>query len=285
VPLVRGPERSRRPVEILAEVSALGRAGYREVTLLGQNVNSYGRGLEPAADFAGLLRAIDGSSGVPRVRFTTSHPKDFSPGLVRALRDLPTACEAVHLPLQAGSDAVLRRMNRGYTLDAYRRIVGLLRETVPGVAVTTDIIVGFPGESLADFQRTLDALGELRFDAIFSFRYSPREGTAAAAMDGTIAEEEKARRLIEVQALQREVTEAVNARLVGSEVELLVEGNSRRSEAEFTGRTRTNKIVNFSSDVPPAPGDFVTVEITGAGFLSLHGRQLARVAAAGSSAR
>jgi tRNA-2-methylthio-N6-dimethylallyladenosine synthase len=147
VPLVRGPERSRRPVEILAEVAALGRAGYREVTLLGQNVNSYGRGLEPAADFPGLLRAIDGSSGVPRVRFTTSHPKDFSPGLMRALRDLPTACEAVHLPLQAGSDAVLRLMNRGYTLEEYRRIVGLLRETVPGVAVTTDIIVGFPARA------------------------------------------------------------------------------------------------------------------------------------------
>jgi tRNA-2-methylthio-N6-dimethylallyladenosine synthase len=279
VPLVRGRERSRRPVEVLAEVSALGRAGYREVTLLGQNVNSYGRGIEPAVDFPGLLRAIDGSAGVRRVRFTTSHPKDFSPGLMRALRDLPSVCEAVHLPLQAGSDAVLRRMNRGYTFEEYRRIVGMLRETVPGVALTTDIIVGFPGESATDFARTLAALAELRFDAIFSFRYSPREGTAAASLDGAVAEEEKARRLIEVQSLQREVTEGINAQLVGSELELLVEGTSRRSDAEHTGRTRTNKIVNFSAEVPPAPGDLVTVEITGAGFLSLHGRQAALAAA------
>ena len=282
VPLVRGRERSRRPVEVLAEVTALGRSGYREVTLLGQNVNSYGRGLEPAADFAGLLRAIDGSAGIPRVRFTTSHPKDFSPGLMQAVRDLPTVCEAVHLPLQAGSDAVLRAMNRGYTLEQYRRIVGLLREKVPGVAVTSDIIVGFPGESAADFERTLAALTELRFDAIFSFRYSPREGTAAATMGGAIVDEEKSRRLIEVQALQREITESLNAQAIGSRLEVLVEGPSRRDPREFTGRTRTNRIVNFSVEVPPAPGDFVAVEITGAGFLSLQGRQRARASAAAS---
>ncbi|HWR98521.1 MAG TPA: tRNA (N6-isopentenyl adenosine(37)-C2)-methylthiotransferase MiaB [Candidatus Methanoperedens sp.] len=279
VPLVRGRERSRRPVEVLAEVAALGSAGYREVTLLGQNVNSYGRGLEPAADFAGLLRAIDGSAGIPRVRFTTSHPKDFSAGLMRALRDLPSACEAVHLPLQAGSDAVLRRMNRGYTLEDYRRIIGRLRETVPGVAVSTDIIVGFPGESAADFGCTLDALEELRFDAIFSFRYSPRAGTAAATMADAVADEVKASRLVEVQSLQRGVTEELNRRLVGEQVEVLVEGHSRRSAAEFTGRTRTNKIVNFSAEVPPSPGDFVSVRITGAGFLSLQGRRSASVAA------
>jgi tRNA-2-methylthio-N6-dimethylallyladenosine synthase len=279
VPHVRGRERSRPPVEVLAEVSALGRSGYREVTLLGQNVNSYGRGLEPSVDFPGLLRAVDGCSGVPRVRFTTSHPKDFSLGLMRAVRDLPSVCEAVHLPLQAGSDEVLRRMNRGYTLDEYRRIVGLLRDAVPGVAVTTDIIVGFPGESAGDFARTLAALEELEFDAIFSFRYSPRAGTAAAIMDGAIPEEEKARRLIEVQALQREVTERINGRLVGCEVELLVEGPSRRDPGECTGRTRTNKIVNFSTEAPLAAGDFVSVLITGAGFLSLHGRQTAGSAA------
>ncbi|HEY6000396.1 MAG TPA: tRNA (N6-isopentenyl adenosine(37)-C2)-methylthiotransferase MiaB [bacterium] len=279
VPLVRGRERSRPPVEVLAEVSALGRGGCREVTLLGQNVNSYGRGLQPAADFPGLLRAIDGSCGIPRVRFTTSHPKDFTAGLMRAVRDLPSVCEAVHLPLQAGADTVLRRMNRGYTLEDYRRIVGELRGMVPGVAVTTDIIVGFPGESAAEFRRTLAALEELRFDAIFSFRYSPREGTAAAGMDGVVPEEEKAARLIEVQALQREVTEQVNARLVGAEVEVLVEGPSRRSADEFTGRTRGNKIVNFAAPSQPAPGDLVCVEINGAGFLSLHGRQLAGAAA------
>jgi tRNA-2-methylthio-N6-dimethylallyladenosine synthase len=275
VPLVRGRERSRPPVDVLAEVSALGLAGYRDVTLLGQNVNAYGRGLEPAADFAGLLRAIDGCSGVPRVRFTTSHPRDFSTGLMRAVRDLPTVCEAVHLPLQAGSDAVLRRMNRGYTFDDYRRIVGELRETVPGVAVTTDIIVGFPGESQADFERTLAALAELRFDAIFSFRFSPREGTAAFAMDEAVADEERARRLIEVQALQRGITEARNAELVGNVVEVLIEGPSRRDPGDWKGRTRTNRIVNFPAEGALSPGEMAQVSITGAGFLSLEGRLVA----------
>jgi tRNA-2-methylthio-N6-dimethylallyladenosine synthase len=275
VPLVRGRERSRPPVDVLAEVSALGRAGYRDMTLLGQNVNSYGRGLVPAADFAGLLRAIDGSSGVPRVRFTTSHPRDFSTGLMRAVRDLPTVCEAVHLPLQAGSDAVLRRMNRGYTFEEYRRIVGELRDTVPGVAVTTDIIVGFPGESLADFERTLEALAELRFDAIFSFRFSPREGTAAFGMDNAVADEERARRLIEVQALQREITEARNAVLVGSVLEVLIEGPSRRDPGDWKGRTRDNRIVNFPAAGAASAGDFARVSITGAGFLSLEGRLVA----------
>jgi len=273
VPSVRGRERSRKPVEVLAEVTALGRAGFREVTLLGQNVNSYGRGLVPAADFAGLLRAIDAASGVPRVRFTTSHPKDFSTGLMRAVRDLPSVCEAVHLPLQAGADAVLERMNRGYTLERYRRIIGELRETVPGVAVTTDIIVGFPGERTADFDDTLQALAEFRFDAIFSFRFSPREGTPACTMSGAVPEEESARRLIVLQALQREITEAGNAALIGREVEVLVEGPSRRDPGAWKGRTRTNRIVNFpAGDRPIVAGDFVNVRITGAGFLSLEGR-------------
>jgi tRNA-2-methylthio-N6-dimethylallyladenosine synthase len=272
VPAVRGPERSRRPTEVLAEVAALGRGGYREVTLLGQNVNSYGRGLTPAADFAGLLRAIDGTAGVPRVRFTTSHPKDFSTGLMRAVRDLPTVCEAVHLPLQAGADAVLERMNRGYTLERYRRILGELRATVPDVAVTTDIIVGFPGESAAHFEQTLQALAEFRFDAIFSFRFSPRAGTPACTMSDAVADEEKARRLIELQSLQREITEARMAEQVGRTVEVLVEGPSKRDPGAWKGRTRGNRIVNFSAAGTIAAGDFARVHITGAGFLSLQGR-------------
>jgi tRNA-2-methylthio-N6-dimethylallyladenosine synthase len=272
VPHVRGPERSRRPGDVVAETAALGRDGYREVTLLGQNVNSYGRGLTPAVDFADLLEAIDAESGVPRVRFTTSHPKDFPPRLMRALRELPSLCEAVHLPLQAGSDAVLGRMNRGYTLAEYRRTVGELRETVPGVAVTTDIIVGFPGESAADFDATLRALGEFRFDAIFSFRYSPRAGTPACTMPAQVADDEKARRLIELQALQREITEARNAEQVGRVTEVLAEGPSRRGAGSWKGRTRENRIVNFPVEGPIAPGEFVQVQITGAGFLSLEGR-------------
>lgn len=272
VPLTRGPERSRPPQAVLAEVSALGRDGYREVTLLGQNVNSYGSGLVPAADFAGLLRAIDGTAGVPRVRFTTSHPKDLSTGLMRAVRDLPAVCEAVHLPLQAGADAVLARMNRGYTLERYRRILGELRQTVPDVAVTTDIIVGFPGESAADFDGTMKALAEFRFDGIFSFRYSPRAGTAASTMSAAVAADEKARRLIEVQALQRGITEARNAEQIGRVVEVLVEGPSRRDPEAWKGRTRANRIVNFPAAGEIAAGDFVQVHITGAGFLSLEGR-------------
>lgn len=270
VPAVRGRERSREPGEVVAEVRALGARGYRDVTLLGQNVNSYGRGLGRETNFAELLRAIDAEGGVPRVRFTTSHPKDFSADLMRAVRELPTVCEAVHLPLQAGSDAVLARMNRGYAFADYRRAIGELRAAVPGVAVTTDVIVGFPGESAEDFARTLEALERLRFDAIFSFRFSPREGTAAWAMGGAVPEEEKARRLIEVQALQREVTVARNRELVGSVVEVLVEGPSRRDPAAGSGRTRTNKIVNFAGG-SASPGTFAAVRVTGAGFLSLQG--------------
>jgi tRNA-2-methylthio-N6-dimethylallyladenosine synthase len=266
--------------DVLDETAALGAQGYREVTLLGQNVNSYGRNLEPAGDFAGLLRQIDATSGIPRVRFTTSHPKDLDRGLMRAVRELPTVCEAVHLPLQAGSDAVLRRMNRGYTLEGYRRIVGELRDAVPGVAVTTDVIVGFPGESAADFAATMAALAELRFDAIFSFRYSPRAGTAACTMDGEVPDAEKAQRLIELQALQRAVTEERNAEQVGRVVEVLVEGPSRRGVGSLKGRTRENRVVNFPAEGPVGPGDFVRVQITGAGFLSLDGRVAGGAAAA-----
>jgi len=163
-------------------------------------------------------------------------------------------------------------MNRGYTLERYRRIIGELRETVPDVAVTTDIIVGFPGESAADFDDTMKALAEFRFDGIFSFRYSPREGTAAYAMSDAVADEEKARRLVELQALQREITEACNARQVGREVEVLVEGPSRRDPGAWKGRTRANRIVNFPAAGSIVAGDFVRVRITGAGFLSLEGR-------------
>jgi len=271
VPTVRGRERSRPAGEVVAEVASLGRAGYRDVTLLGQNVNSYGRGLEPAVDFADLLREVDARSGVPRVRFTTSHPKDLSARLIRAVRELPTVCEAVHLPLQAGADGVLARMNRGYRYEEYRRVHDELRAAVPGVAVTTDIIVGFPGETAEDFGRTLAALEELRFDAIFSFRFSPREGTAAWAMPDQVPDEERARRLIELQALQREVTLARRRELVGSTVEVLVEGPSRRDPGRLTGRTRTNLIVNFPAAEGVSAGGFARVRVAAAGFLALDG--------------
>jgi tRNA-2-methylthio-N6-dimethylallyladenosine synthase len=271
VPHVRGRERSRAPGEVIGEVASLAAAGFREVTLLGQNVNSYGRGLAPRCGFADLLRELDARTGIGRLRFTTSHPKDFTGELIRAVRDLPSVCEAVHLPLQAGSDAVLGRMNRGYSLEDYRRIHGELTAAVPGVVVTTDVIVGFPGETAADFARTVAALEELRFDGIFSFAYSPREGTAAWGMSGAVPEREKAARLAAVQELQYGITLEKRRPLLGSVVEVLVEGASRRDPGALTGRTRGNAIVNFRADGTVSPGDLVGVSITGTGFLALEG--------------
>jgi tRNA-2-methylthio-N6-dimethylallyladenosine synthase len=270
VPYVRGREWSRGPDEIVGEAKALAREGYREVTLLGQNVNSYGAGLEPGTGFPDLLRALDADSGIARIRFTTSHPKDFSVELIETIRDLPSVCEAVHLPLQAGGDEVLRLMNRRYTYDDYRRTYEKIRETVPGVAVTTDIIVGFPGETAREYDRTLRALEDLRFDGIFSFRYSPREGTKAWNMDDDVPEAEKARRLTEVQELQREITVEKNRELVGRRVEVLVEGVSRKDESRLTGRTRSNKIVHFAGR-DALVGELHDVRISEAGFVSLRG--------------
>ncbi len=284
VPFVRGRERSRPPREVVGEVAALAGKGYREVTLLGQNVNSYGRGLHPSVSFPGLLRRLDGETGIGRIRFTTSHPKDFSRELIRAVAELPSVCESVHLPLQAGGDEVLRRMNRRYTFGEYREVFRALKAEVPGVTVTTDIIVGFPGESAAQFEMTLRALEELRFDAIFSFRYSPREGTAAWGMDDDVPEREKARRLTEVQALQQAVSTDRNRALVGRTLEVLVEGQSPRDRARLTGRTRGNKIVNFPGD-PSLAGSLVPVRITAGGFVALTGEAESVPAAPGPPRR
>ena len=270
VPYVRGREWSRPFEDVVREASSLAESGYREITLLGQNVNSYGRGLSPTATFGGLLRELDRRSGIPRIRFTTSHPKDFTPDLIAALRDLPTVCEAVYLPLQAGADDVLDRMRRGYSYDDYRRLFFTLKEAVPEVTVTTDIIVGFPGETLSDHRRTLAALEELQYDGIFSFSFSPREGTAAWELPDDVPRDEKTRRLLEVQKLQQEISTEKNRALVGKRVELLVEGVSRKDSRRLTGRTRGNKIVNFPGRSSLA-GEFVHVRITAAGFVALTG--------------
>jgi tRNA-2-methylthio-N6-dimethylallyladenosine synthase len=255
VPYVRGREWSRPLEDVVREASSLAESGYREVTLLGQN---------------GLLRDLDRRSGIPRIRFTTSHPKDFTPDLIAALRELPSVCEAVHLPLQAGADDVLRRMNRGYRYDDYRRLFFTLKEAVPEVAVTTDIIVGFPGETPSDHRRTLAALEELRYDGIFSFCFSPREGTAAWDLTDDVPRDEKTRRLVEVQKLQQEISTEKNRALVGKRIEVLVEGVSRKDSRRLTGRTRGNKIVNFTGPETLA-GRFVHVKIIGAGFVALTG--------------
>jgi len=270
VPQVRGREWSRRPGEIIAEASALGKEGYQEITLLGQNVNSYGTGLVPPSSFPQLLRELDEKSGIPRIRFTTSHPKDFSEELIESIRSLASVCEAVHLPLQAGGDAVLRRMNRGYSFDEYRAIYEMIRDRIPGVAVTTDIIVGFPGETSQEFAATVEALRRLRFDAIFSFKFSPREGTAAWGMKDDVREDEKKARLMEVQALQKEISVARNRDLLGREVEVLVEGPSRKDPRRLSGRTRGNRIVHFEGSEVLA-GTFRRVRITEAGFVALGG--------------
>jgi tRNA-2-methylthio-N6-dimethylallyladenosine synthase len=270
VPFVRGREWSRRPDEIVAEAVSLGKDGYREITLLGQNVNSYGAGLVPSSSFPRLLRELDGTSGIPRIRFTTSHPKDFSEELIEAIGSLASVCEAVHLPLQAGGDTVLRRMNRGYSLAEYQAIYDMIRDRIPEVAVTTDIIVGFPGETQREFEKTLGALRRLRFDGIFSFKFSPREGTAAWGMEDDVSEGEKKARLMEVQSLQKEISVARNRELLGREVEVLVEGPSRKDPERLSGRTRDNRIVHFKGPALLA-GTFRKVRITDTGFVALGG--------------
>ena len=270
VPYVRGRERSRPPGDILKEATRLAGGSFKEATLLGQNVNSYGRGLPDAFSFRRLLEELDRQSGLSRLRFTTSHPKDFNDDLIRAIAELPTVCESVHLPLQAGSDRVLAGMNRGYRYDDYLRVFTALKEKIPGVTITTDIIVGFPGETRADYRKTKETLEGLQFDSIFSFRFSPREGTAAWNIPDDVPEEEKIERLIEVQSIQRSITTRKNRALVGTTQEILVEGPSRRDDRIMTGRTRGNRIVHFKGDNKET-GEIINVRIKDSGFVSLSG--------------
>lgn len=270
VPYVRGRERSRDPAAVRREVEGLAREGYREITLLGQNVNSYGKDLPEPMSFAGLLRSLDAVEGVRRIRFMTSHPKDLSPDLIAVVRDGHAACEHFHLPVQAGSNRILDLMNRRYTRERYLELLGEIRAAIPGVAVTTDIIVGFPGEEDTDFEDTRTLLREARFDNAFMFIYSPRRGTAAAGMEDRISRGEKEARLKELMDLQQGVSHAINAALAGSIMEVLVEGASKTDAAMLTGRTRTNKLVHFPGDAA-LTGALVPVRITGARPWSLLG--------------
>lgn len=241
VPYTRGKERSRPYQNILKEIKDLPGKGFKEVTLLGQNVNSYRSDI----DFPGLLREVDSIDGIERIRFVTSHPKDLSDELTSAMHELDKVCEHIHLPLQSASDSVLRLMNRGYSYGEYRRKVDALRKKVDGISITTDIITGFPGESDEDHEDTLRALKDICFDGIFAFKYSPRPGTAAASMGGRIGDEIKSGRLSEILKLQDGITLKINEKLVDSVREILVEGPSESDKTRLTGRTRTNKIVNF----------------------------------------
>jgi tRNA-2-methylthio-N6-dimethylallyladenosine synthase len=262
VPRTRGRERSHAPEAIVAEVRGLVADGCREVTLLGQTVNAYGRDLTPPSDLAELFRRVNDVEGLARIRFTTSNPYNLTPKLIAAMRDVPKVCEWFHLPLQSGSDRVLARMNRGYTRAEYLDLVAALRDAVPELALSTDLIVGFPGETEADFEATLEMVERVQYDNVFAFRYSRRPGTPAAEMDEQIAEEEKARRNARLLAVVDRVTAARSARLAGHEVEVLVDGVSKRNVGELSGRTRCNRVVNFAGGGGTAVGDVVTVRVT-----------------------
>jgi tRNA-2-methylthio-N6-dimethylallyladenosine synthase len=245
VPYVRGRENSREPDAIVDEVAAFVAAGGKEVTLLGQNVNSYGRGLSEPVTFPQLLRHLDRLPGLHRLRFATSHPRDMSPELINAFGELPALCEHLHLPVQSGADRILKKMNRGYTGTEYLTKIAALRQACPNIALTTDLIVGFPGETETDFNQTLELMQAAGFDQSFSFKYSPRPRTRAATFPDQVPEDIKTERLIQLQALQDELTGKSHARLVGQELEVLVEGKSKRSSEELCGRLRTNQVVNF----------------------------------------
>lgn len=248
VPFTRGKERSRPKENVLREVMALAGKGVGEITLLGQNVNSY-RG---ETDFPGLLKSISEVRGIERIRFVTSHPKDLSNGLIKAMAGIDKLCEHIHLPLQSGSDRILGLMNRKYTYSEYLSKIEALRESVPGVSITSDIIAGFPTESEEDHEATLRAIREIEFDGVFAFKFSPRPLTAAHRMTGRLPEDIKGRRLKEILSLEDEITLRKNKALEGKNMEILVEGKSEKSEEGteemFQGRTRTNKIVNFKGN-------------------------------------
>jgi tRNA-2-methylthio-N6-dimethylallyladenosine synthase len=267
VPYTRGRERSRPSESIIREIEGLASEGVREVTLLGQNVNSY----RSDTDFPGLLRKIDAVEGIERVRFVTSHPKDFSDALIDAMAELPSVCQHIHLPLQSGSSRILGLMNRRYAYEEYADKVRRLRERIPDIAITSDIISGFPTETASDHEATLRALEEISFDGIFAFRFSARPGTRAEAMEGQLPEEVKLERLREILALQDGITLGKNKSLEGTEQEVLVEGPSDTDPSKLTGRTRTNKIVNFSGNA--RQGELARVQITLARRHSLEGSQ------------
>ena len=271
VPRTRGRERSHPPAAIVAEIEGLVAGGCREVTLLGQTVNAYGRDLTPPTDLAELLARVNDVPGVERIRFTTSNPYNLTPRLIRAMREVPKVCEWFHLPLQSGSDAVLERMNRGYTRAHYLDLIAALRDAEPAMAFSTDVIVGFPGETEADFEATVEMIGRVGYDNVFVFRYSRRPGTPAATMPEQVADDVKADRNRRLLAVVDRVTGAQSARLAGRTMEVLVDGVSRRNPGELAGRTRCNRVVNFDGQGQVAVGDVVRVRVTDALPHSLRG--------------
>ncbi len=273
VPFVRGRERSRPADAIIREISLLVESGAREVLLLGQNVNSYGRGLETDISFVGLLRRIQDETDLARLRFTTSHPKDLTDELIRCFAELPCLCAHLHLPVQAGSDEILRRMNRGYSRSRYLERIDRLREICPDIGLSSDVMVGFPGESEEQFQDTMNLLKTVQFDSLFSFKYSDRPDTRASRFPDKVPEDVKARRLTELQNLQAEITLRKNLDEIGRIRDVLVEGTSKASKEQSTGRTQQNRVVNFDNPDVPA-GRIVRLRITAAFAHSLLGEAI-----------
>jgi tRNA-2-methylthio-N6-dimethylallyladenosine synthase len=270
VPFTRGPERSRRSDAVLAEVRRLAAAGYSEIQFLGQTVNSYRDPSPRRMSFAELLVAAAAVPGVRRVRFTTSHPSEFGRDIVDAIDSTPALCEHVHLPVQSGSSRILRAMRRTYTREEYLDKIALIRAARRPISISSDIIVGFPGESDEDFAATLSLLDAAQFDSVFAFQYSPRPNTDARALPGAVPEEEKGRRLAILQEKQREIQSARNQAIIGQTLEVLVDGASRKS-GQWLGRTSSNRMVNFSSSEPNLLGQYAAIKITGAGPNNLVG--------------
>lgn len=261
VPYTRGKERSRRPEDVIAEVRELARQGYKEITLLGQNVNAYGKDFEDIDYRFGDLMADIQKIDIPRVRFTTSHPRDFDDHLIEVLGRGGNMVEHIHLPVQSGSNEILKRMSRKYTRESYLELVRKIKEAIPNVVLSTDIIVGFPGETEEQFEETMSLVREVEFASAFTFIYSPREGTPAAKMEDNVPIEVKKERLNRLNELVAELSRKDNEKLYGQTVEVLVEGESKNNPEYLTGRTRTNKLVHFKGPVS-LTGQFVDVTIT-----------------------
>src|SRR5881409_1909377 len=276
VPRTRGRERSHPPETVLAEVRRLAAEGCREVTLLGQTVNAYGRDLTPPTDLATLLERVNEVAGIERIRFTTSNPYNLTPRLIRALREVPKVCEYFHLPLQSGSNPVLERMNRGYTRERYLELVGEIRHAEPAMAFSTDLIVGFPGETEADFEQTLEMVEGIGYDNVFVFRYSRRPGTPAAAMDDQVPDDVKARRNSRLLDVATRVGAERSGRLAGRTMEVLIDGVSKKNPRELSGRTRCNRVVNFDGQGRASVGELASVHIDQALPHSLRGTLASR---------
>ncbi len=275
VPYVRGRCRSRQLDQVLTEINDLVNQGFREVTLLGQNVNAFGKDLTPPVDFADLLAEVNKIPDLWRIRFTTSHPRDVNDKMIASLAELDKVCEHLHLPLQSGSTEILRRMNRGYSSDDYLRLVEKIKTAVPDISLTTDIIVGFPGETDEDFAETMRVVNEVKYDSAFTFVYSPRVGTPAAKMQNQVSEEVKKERIMHLVEVQKEISTKANQDYLGRIVEVLVEGPSKTDSKVLASRTRTNKLVHFPGSADLI-GKLVEVKIIEATPWTLHGEVLTR---------